>query len=136
MIGKILWLLATLLLANDQFAEAQQSAKLNRIGMLIAGSASSASGGGELLKPELRALGYVEGKNIAFDYRHAEGKPDRLPGLADDLVRLQPDVLVAAATTAALAAKNRTRTIPIVFLAAGDPVAAGLVDSLAGPEET
>ena len=78
-------------------------------------------------------LGYVEGKNIAFEYRSAEGKLDRLPALADELVRLKVDVLVTAATPAALAAKNATRTIPIVFLSVADPVAAGLVDSLARP---
>jgi putative tryptophan/tyrosine transport system substrate-binding protein len=126
-------LLIGFVLASIHFAEAQQRAKLTRIGILIAGSPSGASGGGELLERELRVLGYVAGKNIAFEYRHAEGKPDRLPGLTDDLVRLKPDVLVAASMTAALAAKNRTRAIPIVFLAAGDPVAAGLVDSLARP---
>ena len=70
----------------------------------------------ELFRRELRALGYVEGKNIAFEYRYAENKLDRLPALADELVRLKVDVLVTPATPAAVAAKNATRTIPIVFL--------------------
>jgi ABC-type uncharacterized transport system substrate-binding protein len=78
-------------------------------------------------------LGYVEGKNIAFEYRYTEGKFDRIPTLADDLVRLKVDVLVASSTTEALAFKNATRTIPIVFYLSGDPVADGLVDSVARP---
>ena len=82
---------------------------------------------------ELRALGYVEGKNIAFEYRYAEGKLDRLPALADELVRLKVDVLLTPSTPAAVAAKNATKTIPIVFYSGSDPVAAGLVDSLARP---
>ena len=78
-------------------------------------------------------LGYVEGKNITIEYRYADDQLDRLRALAEELVRLKVDVLVAGATNEALAAKNATRTIPIVFFGAGDPVAAGLVDSLARP---
>ena len=81
----------------------------------------------------LREIGYVEGKNIAFEYRSADDKLDRLPALADELVRLKVDVLLTSSTNEALAAKNATRTIPIVFLGGGDPVATGLVDSLARP---
>ena len=81
----------------------------------------------------LRDLGYVEGKNIAFEYRFADNKLDRLPALADELVRLKVDVLVTPGINEALAAKNATRTIPIVFMISADPVAAGLVDSLARP---
>ena len=77
--------------------------------------------------------GYVEGKNIVFEYRSADNKLDRLPALADELVRLKVDVLVTPATNEALAAKNATKTIPIVFLTSADPVADGLVDSLARP---
>ncbi len=87
------------------------------------------------MRRELRALGYVEGKNIAFEYRYSEGKLDRLPALADELVRLKVDVLVTPSMALALVAKNATRTIPIVFLIVADPVAAGLVDSLARPGE-
>jgi len=78
-------------------------------------------------------LGYVEHKNIAFEYRSADNNLDRLPVLADELVRLKVDVLLAAATTEAVAAKNATKTIPIVFFSAADPVALGLVDSVARP---
>src|SRR4029434_9083665 len=81
----------------------------------------------------LRDLGHVEGKNIAIEYRYAEGKFDRLPGLAAELVGLKVDVLVGVTTNAVQAAKNATSTIPIVFIGVSDPVAAELVDSLARP---
>jgi len=81
----------------------------------------------------LRDLGYVEGNNIAFEYRYTEGKLDRLPAFADELVHLKVDVLLTSSTAEALAAKNATSTIPIVFYSGGDPVAGGLVDSLARP---
>jgi len=113
-------------------AQAQQQAKVAKIGWLGFRSASQAPGA-EVFRREFRALGYVESKNIAFEYRDAEGKPDRLPAVADELVRLKVDVIVTASTVGALAAKNATRTIPIVFYSAGDPVATGLVDSLARP---
>jgi putative ABC transport system substrate-binding protein len=86
-----------------------------------------------LFRRELRALGYVEAKNIAIEYRSAEDMVDRLPALADELVRLKVDMLFAPSTNLALVAKNATNTIPIVFVGSGDPVAAGLVDSLARP---
>jgi ABC-type uncharacterized transport system substrate-binding protein len=82
----------------------------------------------------LRELGYVEGKNIAIEYRHAEGKLDRLPALAGELVRFKVDVIVASSTPAALAAKNATKEIPILFETIGDPVASGIVASLAQPD--
>src|SRR4029450_3723232 len=81
----------------------------------------------------LRDLGYIEGKNIAFEYRFADDKLDRLPSLADELVRLKVDVLLTPGTPGALALKKATSTIPIVFLDVTDPIAAGLVDSLARP---
>ena len=81
----------------------------------------------------LRDLGWVEGKNISIEYRHAEGRHDRLPDLAADLVRLKVDVIVTAATSDALAAQRATKAIPIVMVAAGNPVANGLVESLARP---
>jgi len=96
-------------------------------------SSASRQAGTELFGRELRELGYVEGKNIAIEYRSAEGKLDRLPAVADELVRLKVDVLLTSSTSGALALKNATRTIPIVFYSAGDPVAAGLIDSLARP---
>jgi putative ABC transport system substrate-binding protein len=89
--------------------------------------------GRELFRRELAELGYVVGKNILIEYRYAENKLDQLPALADELVQLKVDVLVTNSTTAALAAKNATRTIPIVFFGVSDPVAIGLVDSLARP---
>ncbi|HET8563613.1 MAG TPA: ABC transporter substrate-binding protein [Candidatus Binatia bacterium] len=113
-------------------AEAQQQAKVPKIGFLGARPAALATGL-ERLGKELRALGYVEGKNIAFESRYAEGKLDRLPALADELVRLKVDVLVTPATPETQAAKNATRTIPILFVSPVDPVAPGLVDSLPRP---
>jgi putative ABC transport system substrate-binding protein len=124
-------LLLTVFLLTGSFAEAQQPTKVPKIGWLGARSASAPAR--EVFLRELRALGYVEGKNIAFEYRYAEGKLDRLPALADELVRLKVDVLLTPATPAAVAAKNATRTIPIVFYSGSDPVALGLVDSLARP---
>ena len=113
-------------------ADAQQQAKVPKIGWLGVRPLSSDTSR-ELFQRMLGELGYVEGKNIAFEYRSAENKLDRLPALTDELVRLKVDVLLAPATPEALAAKNATRTIPIVFVGVGDPVAAGLVDSLARP---
>src|SRR4030095_112908 len=129
----IIVLLIGIALAPFHLAEAQQQAKVAKIGWLGVRSASGQAPGTEGFRREFRALGYVEGKNIAFEYRDAEGKPDRLPAVADELVPLKGDVIVTASTVGALAAKNATRTIPIVFYSAGDPVATGLVDSLARP---
>ena len=99
-------------------AEAQQQAKIPKIGWLGTRPTTSA-GGQEAIRRMLRDLGYVEGKNIAFEYRFADNKLDRLPALADELVRLKVDVLVTPGTNEALAAKNATRTIPIVFVGCG-----------------
>jgi putative ABC transport system substrate-binding protein len=124
----IVVLLVGLALASTQLAEAQQ-AKVPKIGLL-----SLRGIGYELFQRELRKLGYIEGKNIGIEFRSADNKLDRLPALADELVRLKVDVLFTRSTTDALAAKNATRTIPIVFISgAGDPVEARLVDSLARP---
>jgi putative tryptophan/tyrosine transport system substrate-binding protein len=122
--------LCALLLTLRCVAEAQQPAKIPKIGWLAIPGPGS---GRELFWRELRELGYVEGKTIAIDYRSAEGKLDRLPALAAELVRLKVDVLITSSTSGALALKNATRTIPIVFLGVGDPVGAGLIDSLARP---
>jgi len=126
-------LVAVVLLAVAVIAEAQQAAKVGKIGWLSIGSDSGAGSTIRAVPPELRALGYVEGKNIAFDYRYADNKLDRLPALADELVRLKVDVLVTPGTPAAIAAKNATSTIPIVFFRVSDPVPLGLVDSLSRP---
>src|SRR5437016_1556080 len=124
--------LSALLFALSLPANAQQPAKVAKIGWL--GSRPPVPGGGiELFQRDFRKLGYVEGKNIAFEYRHADNKLDRLPALADELVRLKVDVLITPGTNEALAAKNATRTIPIVFFSVADPVGVGLVDSLARP---
>jgi putative tryptophan/tyrosine transport system substrate-binding protein len=112
--------------------EAQQQAKFSRIGFLSR-RLSDAEGRTPRLARELRELGYVEGKNIAFEYRRFDSKLERIPALADELVRLKVDVLFTPGINEALAAKNATRTIPIVFSTTADPVAAGLVDSLARP---
>jgi putative ABC transport system substrate-binding protein len=124
--------LSPLLFALCCSAWAKQ-AKVTKIGWLGFRSAARQAPGAELFRREFRALGYVEGKNITFEYRDAEGKPERLPAVADELVRLKVDVLVTASTRGALSAKNATRTIPIVFYNVSDPVATGLVDSLARP---
>src|SRR5574341_1364854 len=112
--------------------EAQQAARIPRIGILITNSASFFSARVEAFRQRLRELGYVEGKNILIEYRYAEGKLERLPDLAAELVRLKVDVIVATAQ-AVLPAKKASATIPIVFGAAADPVGSGLVSSLARP---
>ena len=128
----ILFAITTLILAFVQLAEAQQQAKkVPRIGYLALRATPMDQD--DAFKQGLRELGWVEGQNIAVEYRWAADKADRLPALAEELVRLKADVLVTQTTPAALAAKNATRTIPIVFLPVSDPVAAGLVDSLARP---
>jgi ABC-type uncharacterized transport system substrate-binding protein len=117
-------------------AEAQQQTKVAKLGWLGGSSADRSivsTPVSDVVKRNLRALGYVEGKNIAFEYRFAENKLDRFPALADELVRHKVDVILTTSLVGALAAKNATRTIPIVFMSGGDPVAAGLVDSLARP---
>jgi ABC-type uncharacterized transport system substrate-binding protein len=116
-----------------RMAEAQQQARVFKIGEVVFGSRSVLGVGREQLRRELRQLGYVEGKNIAFESRYAEGKLERLPALADELVLLKVDVLVTPATPGAIALKNATRTIPIVFTSVSDPVAVGLVDSISHP---
>ena len=133
MIGRI-WivLLVTLLLAIVPPAHTQQQAKIFKIGWLAAGPATGTSLKGFL--QEFRNLGYVEDKNIVIDSRFANGKLDRLPALADELVGLKVDVLVTGGLNDTLAAKNATKRIPIVFLGAvSDPVGSGLVNSLARP---
>ena len=124
--------LAALFLTTASLAQAQQPARIPRIGILIAASASSYSARVEAFRQRLRELGYVEGKNIVIEYRYAEGKLERLPDLAAELVRLKVDVIVTTGP-AILAAKKASATIPIVFAAASDPVGSGLVSSLARP---
>jgi putative ABC transport system substrate-binding protein len=121
------------LLVAPLAAEAQQAGKVYRIGFLALNLAA-APHMPEAFRQGLRDLGYVEGRNVAIEYRDAEGKPERLPALAAELVALKVDVIMAAGTSHALAAKQATKTIPIVFAtAASDPVTSGLVTSLARP---
>jgi putative ABC transport system substrate-binding protein len=130
-----LWLaVCALLFALRVPAEAQQQTKVSKIGWLSARGAANI--GQETIVGMLRDLGYVEGKNVAYEYRFADDKLDRLPALAEELVRLKVDVLVTPGTPGALALKKATQTNPIVFTDVTDPVAAGLVDSLARPEAT
>jgi putative tryptophan/tyrosine transport system substrate-binding protein len=114
-------------------AEAQGAVKIARIGYL-ANTLAANPHAPETFLQGLRDLGYVEGRNVVIEYRDAEGKPERLPALAAELVALKVDVIVTAGgTPAVLAAKEATRTIPIVFNGAADPVTSGLVTSLARP---
>ncbi len=123
------------LLAAPLAAEAQQTAKVPRLGYLSPNLAASAHLR-EAFRQGLRDLGYVEGRNVVLEYRDAEGKLERLPGLAAELVALKVDVIVAPNTVGVLAAKQATETIPIVFAVAADPVGSGLVTSLARPGDT
>jgi putative ABC transport system substrate-binding protein len=115
-------------------AEAQQPTKIPRIGFLFLSTASVQSARVEVFRQQLRELGYVEGKSILIEYRYADGKLDRLPDLAAELVRLKVDVIVTTGLGVS-AAKKASATVAIVFAAAGDPVGSGLVSSLARPGE-
>jgi putative tryptophan/tyrosine transport system substrate-binding protein len=114
-------------------AQAQQTGKMFRIGFLDPSTAGGSAGVVEALRQELRKLGWIEGKNFTTEYRFAEQKPERLPELAAELVRLKVDLIVVSGTPPALAAKKATTTIPIVMASPADPVGAGLVASLARP---
>jgi len=126
-------LVAVILFTIPMTAQAQQPARILRIGILSPLSASSLSTRLEAFRRRLRELGYVEGKNIVIEYRYADGKRERLRDLAADLVRLKVDIIVTASGGAILAAKKASSTIPIVFTAAADPVGDGYVSSLARP---
>ena len=128
-----IWLLATFLLATVSVSQAQNSANVPLIGFLSTGTRTTYAPGIEALRQGLRDLGYVEGKNIKIEYRFAEGKFERLAQLAQELVRVNVDVLVVSSGTVASAAKNATSTIPIIVVNAGDPIGRGLVASLAQP---
>src|SRR5262245_55134834 len=114
-------------------ARAQQTGKIFRIGFLDASTASGSAVRLEAFRQELRKLGWIEGKNITIEYRFAEQKPERVPELAAELVRLKVDLIVVSGTPQALAAKKATTTIPIVMANVGDPVGSDLVSSLARP---
>src|SRR5438093_1076040 len=128
-------LIAVALLSVGVTAEAQQPKKVPRIGYLSSVDPATESTRSEAIRLALRERGYIEGQNIAIEYRYAEGKRDRLPELAGELVRLNIDIIVVAGgEPLILAAKNATKTIPIVMVGLGsDPVKAGFTDSLARP---
>jgi putative ABC transport system substrate-binding protein len=126
-------LIGAALLAVAVIADAQQPKNIPLVGFLVPGSPSSYSARIEAFRQGLRELGYVEGQNIIIEYRYTEGKSDRLPVLASELVQLKVDVIVTGTTPAIQAAKNTTSTIPIVMAEVADPVAVGLVSSFARP---
>src|SRR5215813_13912834 len=128
--------LCVLLLALCYSASAQQPKKVPRVGYLSPSDPGSESSRSELIRRALRERGYIEGQNIAIEYRYAEGRLDRYPELVAELVRLKVDIIVLAGggDRAIQAAKNATKTIPIVITGAGSaPVEAGHVESLAHP---
>ena len=127
--------LCALFFAHSFPAAAQQPKKVPRIGYLSLLDPAAESARAEAIRLALRDLGYIEGQNIAIEYRYAEGKRDRTPELAAELVRLKVDIIVVAGGDRVIqAAKNATKTIPIVMTGGGsDPVEAGLVESLARP---
>src|SRR5215475_8233784 len=125
--------LCAMLFALCASANAQQTAKVPRIGFLDNSTASGSAVLVEAFRQEMSKLGWIEGKNITIEYRFAEQKLDRLPELAADLVRLKVDLIVASGGPTPLAAKGATSTIPIVMTSFPDPVGAGLVASLARP---
>jgi len=131
MISKVvIWLLTTILLTTAPPAEAQQPGKIPWIGYL----AGAGSGPSPAFMQGMRDLGYVEGKNIGFVFRTAEGRSERFADLAAELVRLKVDIIVADSTNPSSAAKKATGTIPIVMTTSGDPVGTGLVASFARPD--
>jgi putative tryptophan/tyrosine transport system substrate-binding protein len=126
-----LFILATLILAPVYWANAQKQATIPRIGVLYLGAPPNANL--DAFIQGLRELSYIEGKNILIEYRFAEGKADRLPELAMELVRLKVDAIFTTGTPALFALKQATKTIPIVFFSTSDPVGTGVVASLAHP---
>src|SRR5215468_1337875 len=126
-------LLIAALVLTVSIAEAQQPTKIPRIGYVSGSSDANNPRPNEIFQQALRELGYIEGKNILFEYRSAEGSIDRIPSLVAELVQLKVDVLVSSTAQAIRAAKDATKTIPIVMIVTVDPVATGIVDSLARP---
>jgi putative tryptophan/tyrosine transport system substrate-binding protein len=125
--------LCSMLFAPRLPAEAQQPKKIPRVGFLMPGSRAAYAIRIDAFRSGLHELGYSEGQNIGIEWRFAEGKSDRLPELAGDLVRLKVDVIVTSTTPVAAAAAQASRSIPIVMAASADPVGTGLVASLARP---
>jgi putative tryptophan/tyrosine transport system substrate-binding protein len=127
----VVYFVATLIVLWVHLAEAQQTKKIPRIGFLTGSGPALPEVEG--FRQGLRDLGYFEGKNILIEHRYVEGKPDRIPSLVAELVQLKVDILVIGPLTAIRVAKQATKTIPIVMVIIDDPVATGLVDSLARP---
>src|SRR5919109_4845099 len=130
-LSAVLFILYSMLLAPCSSAETQGAAKIPRVGILFIGGRDQPHL--EAFKHGLREPGYIEGKNIAFEYRYAEGKVDRLPSLAAELVQLKLDVIVTTSGNSARAVTQATKTIPIVLTTGADPVKTGLAESLARP---
>jgi putative ABC transport system substrate-binding protein len=130
---KLRWLLTVLILASVHLAEAQQASKVPKIGFLVVPSRAFFANRIESFQQGLQSLGYIDGKNIVIEYRYAEGNLGRLPELAKELVDAKVDVIVTTTIQSVLAVKNATRTIPVVFAGVQDPVASGIIDSLARP---
>jgi putative tryptophan/tyrosine transport system substrate-binding protein len=119
---------------NSDRAGAQLPTKIPRVGYVTStGNSNDPGPSGQAFRQGLRDLGYIEGKNILVEYRYIEGNPDRIPGILAELLELKVDVFVATAPAAIRAAKQATKTVPIVMVTTQDPVAAGIVDSLARP---
>ena len=125
--------LSVMILTSCPFLSAQQPTKIPRLGYLTGSSLSSQSVNITAFQQRLRELGYIEGKNILVEYRSQEGRNDRGPELVAELIRLKVDVLVLVPSPSIRAAKKATKTIPVVMVTTADPVASGLIDSLARP---
>ena len=126
LVGAVAGALLTSLLATPPSVDAQSTENTRRIGFLAGGSSAVAVPIVGAFRAGLRDLGWVEGQNVIIEFRFAEGRFDRLPDLAAELVRLKMDLIVAVPTPAAVAAKNATGTIPIVMISVTDPVGIGL----------
>jgi putative tryptophan/tyrosine transport system substrate-binding protein len=130
----ILLALCSLLLAPCSAVQAQQPTKIPRVGYVTStGNSNDPGPSGQAFRQGLQDLGYIEGKNILVEYRYIEGNPDRIPGFIAELLELKVDVLVATSPTAIRAAKQTTKTVPIVMVTTQDPVVTGIVNSLARP---
>ncbi|MGZ8453372.1 MAG: ABC transporter substrate-binding protein [Candidatus Binatia bacterium] len=129
----VFWLVAIIILATHSRADAQQSTKVYRVGYLWPTRQEQGQSRLDVFKLGMRDYGYEVGKNLSIESRFADGKSDRLPGLAADLVRLNVDVIVTGVNPGVVAAKQATSTIPIVMTSGNDPIGSGLVASLARP---
>ena len=129
----LVWILTIIHLVIVPLAPAQQTVKVPRVGILHSGSSSTSAPFIEVFRHRLRELGYIEGQNLILEYRFAEERFDRLPGLANELVGLPVDVILTAGNQTITAARQATKTIPIVMATSGDPVRQGFVESLARP---